>query len=103
MDRERQKCNAQPLGGSDGPSGSGGDNADGARGGGRGGEHKSDRWDPHSGGEPGEPGGIGQGTQPKQSDSGKKESGTGRGGSVSSTVEEMAMGVHELAAQVCFV
>ena len=100
MDRERQKCNAQPLGGSDGPSGSGGDNAGSARGGGRGGGHKSDRWDPHSGGEPE---GIGQGTQPKQSDSGKKESGTGRGGSVSSTVEEMAMGAHELAAQVCFV
>ena len=100
MDRERQKCNAQPLGGGDGPSGSGGDNADSARGGGRGGGDKGDRRDPHSGGEPE---GGGKGTQPKQSDSGKKETDTGRGRSVSSTVEIMAMGAHELAAQVCFV
>ena len=46
IDRERQKCNAQPLDGSDSPSGSGGDNADSARGGGRGEGHKSYRWVP---------------------------------------------------------
>jgi hypothetical protein len=84
MDRERQKCNEQPLSGDDGPSGSGGGNADSARGGGRGG-----------GGEP-RGGGQGSGKKPK-------ESGTGRGRPFGSTVKKMAVTAHESAAQVCFV
>jgi hypothetical protein len=105
MDRERQMCNVQPPGVSDGPSGSGADKADSARSGCRDREHKGDRGDPRRGEGGEEPEGGGWSMQPKESDSGKKPKGGGtrRGRTVRSTAKKMAMTEHEMATKVCFV